>query len=82
MKTKTLIRSVLPGLALGAAFLLVRPTTDVAGNALMAAHGGLYRTVQSPGDAVVLGRGEGYALTHNIKVGDLDRAIQTIRDRR
>ena len=55
---------------------------DVAGNALMASHGGLYRTVEGPSDSVVLGRGEGYALAFNTKVGDLDRAIRTIRDRR
>lgn len=55
---------------------------DVAGNSLMAAHGGLYRSVQGPSDSVVLGRGQGYAIDFNTKVSDLGVAIQTIRDRR
>lgn len=55
---------------------------DVPGNGLMAAHGGLYRTVDGPRDSVVLGRGLGYAIDYNVKVGDLDQAIRTIRDRR
>ena len=55
---------------------------DVRGNALMAAHGGLYRTAQGPADTVVLGRGEGYAIDFNTKVTDLGTAIQTLRDRR
>ena len=54
---------------------------DVPGNALMASHGGLYRTVDGPADTVVLGRGAGYAINFNTKVSDLGRAIETIRDR-
>ena len=53
---------------------------DVAGNVLMAAHGGLYRTVSGPSESVVLGRGEGYAIDFNVKVSDLGQAIGRIRD--
>ena len=52
---------------------------DVAGNALMASHGGLYRTVEGPSDAVVLGRGEGYAVRNNVSVSDLESAVRRIR---
>ena len=55
---------------------------EVAGNSLMAAHGGLYRTVTGPTRSVVLGRGDGYAVPFNIKVDDLDSAVRTIRDKR
>jgi hypothetical protein len=55
---------------------------DVAGNALMASHGGLYRTVDGPTDTVVLGRGEGYAIQHNTKVSDLGKAIVDIEQGR
>ena len=53
---------------------------DVAGNALMAAHGGLYRTVSGPSENVILGRGRGYAVDFNVKVSDLGKAIGRIRD--
>ena len=53
---------------------------DVAANALFAAHGGLYRTLDGPKGTVVLGRGEGYAVRKNLKVSDLDTAITTIRE--
>jgi len=52
---------------------------DVSGNALYAAHGGLYRTVQGRERTVVLGRGEGYAVRANIPVEDLTRAIAKAR---
>ena len=52
----------------------------VAGNALYASHGGLYRTVKGPdGKVVVLGRGKGYAIEANRGLGQLDTAITTIR---
>ena len=51
---------------------------DVAGNAMMAAHGGLYRTLQGPSNATVLGRGEGYAIKRNVRLGDLDAEVTRI----
>jgi len=51
---------------------------DVAANALYAAHGGLYRTVEGPAGTVVLGRGEGYAVSSNMALGDLDKAVTSI----
>mgnify|MGYP003572562969 FL=1 len=51
---------------------------DVAGNGLYASHGGLYRTVEGPQGLVVLGRGEGYALSSNRSLKDLDKAVTTI----
>jgi hypothetical protein len=51
---------------------------DLAGNALYAAHGGLYRTVASRRGTVVLGRGEGYAIENNIKLKGLDSRITAI----
>jgi hypothetical protein len=51
---------------------------QVKGNALYASHGGLYRTVSGPKGAVVLGRGEGYAVRHNLNVSELETAIRSI----
>jgi hypothetical protein len=51
---------------------------DLAANALYAAHGGLYRTVEGRTGTVVQGRGEGYAVANNIKLGDLDAQITKI----
>jgi hypothetical protein len=44
----------------------------VTGNALYAAHGGLYRVFSSPQGPVVLGRGNGYALSRNWTLASLD----------
>ena len=52
---------------------------DVSGNALVAAQGGLFRTVDGPEGSLVLGRGEGYALARNTALGDLDRRIEELR---
>ena len=51
---------------------------DVAGNAMMAAHGGLYRTLQGPSSATVLGRGAGYAIKRNVRLNDLDADVTRI----
>ena len=49
----------------------------LSGNALYAWHGGLYRTFENrAGEAIVLGRGEGYAIGSNVKLSDLDSQIQ------
>jgi hypothetical protein len=53
---------------------------EVAGNAMMAAHGGLYRTLQGPSTATVLGRGEGYAIERNVRLGNLDAEVTRIFD--
>ena len=55
---------------------------EVPGNALMAAHGGLYRTVTGPTRTVVLGRGDGYAVSFNTSVTDLGSAVRTLKDAR
>ena len=52
---------------------------DVAGNALHAMHGGLYRTVSGPQNTVVLGRGAGYAISTNTEILDLTQAVRRIR---
>lgn len=52
---------------------------DVAGNALYASHGGLFRVVEGAQGPVALGRGEGYAVANNVRVADLETAVQTIR---
>ena len=47
-------------------------------NALVAAHGGVYRTVDGPRGAAVLGRGEGYAIGANVRVANLELAVSTL----
>ena len=59
-----------------------RWTDDIGGgkgvNALMAAHGGLYRTVEGPRGPTVLGRGEGFAIAANRRVGQLESAVKLL----
>ena len=50
----------------------------VSANALVAAHGGLYRVVEGPRGAAVLGRGEGYAIATNRRIEHLETAVRTI----
>ena len=50
----------------------------VSGNALVASHGGLYRVVEGPRGATVLGRGEGYALRANQRVEQLGDALKLL----
>jgi len=49
-----------------------------AGNALFGSQGGIYRIVEGPLGATVLGRGAGFAVNHNVSVGALTRAIETL----
>ena len=49
---------------------------DVAANALVAAHGGLYRTVDGPRGTAILGRGEGYALRSNVRMSELESSLE------
>jgi len=51
---------------------------DLEANALYAAHGGLYRTVEGRNGTIVLGRGEGYAVQHNIALEALNTRIKQI----
>jgi hypothetical protein len=53
----------------------------VAGNALYAAHGGLYRIARSAQGPVVLGRGEGYAVANNVRLDALEQQMTEIRGR-
>jgi hypothetical protein len=50
----------------------------VAGNALGAAHGGLFRTVEGPRGAAVLGRGAGYAIAGNVRLAHLETATSDL----
>jgi len=50
----------------------------LAGNWLYAAHGGLFRTFEAPGGTVVLGRGEGYAVTTNVAYTNLKDNVVAI----
>ncbi|MBK7874959.1 MAG: hypothetical protein IPJ77_04280 [Planctomycetes bacterium] len=43
----------------------------VAGNALYAAHGGLFRAFEAAQGTIVQGRGDGYALRSNVRLADL-----------
>ena len=47
----------------------------VSANALVASHGGLFRTIGSGSVETVLGRGEGYAVNNNIRLTDLESAV-------
>jgi hypothetical protein len=49
-----------------------------AANALVAAHGGLYRTVDGPQGPAVLGRGEGYAIAPTVRVEQLESAVRLL----
>ena len=48
-------------------------------NWLYANHGGLYQSVEGPQGSMVLGRGKGYAVSKNIRVTDLEKAVKQIR---
>lgn len=51
---------------------------DVAANALYASHGGLFRTVDGPSGRVVLGRGDGYAVSNNQSLISLEQAVRSL----
>jgi len=49
---------------------------DVSGHSIYAWHGGLYRVMDTARNGkVVLGRGEGYAISANRKLDDLDKDV-------
>jgi hypothetical protein len=49
-----------------------------AANALVAAHGGVYRTVQTSSGPAVLGRGAGYAVTSNRTLEQLETSVRLL----
>lgn len=51
---------------------------DVAGNALYASHGGIYRVVKSGQQFVTLGKGQGYAIDKNWTLKALDTEISKL----
>lgn len=55
---------------------------DVEANAIYAAHGGVYRTVDGPAGSVVMGRGHGYAIPANVSLAQLERAVAELRSGR
>ena len=59
-----------------------RWTDDMGGgkaaNALVAAHGGIYRTIETPSGPAVLGRGAGYAVSSNRHLEQLEASVRTL----
>lgn len=51
----------------------------VSANAAVCAHGAFFPTFEGPKGTVVQGRGEGFAISQNMKIGALDTAVQEIR---
>ena len=51
----------------------------LAGNVLYTWHGGLYRVYTQNGESVVLGRGNGYAISRNWKLDELDTEITRLK---
>ena len=52
---------------------------DVKGNALLAMHGGLYRTVNGSKGPVILGRGAGYSIKNNISMSNFKLALAKLK---
>jgi len=52
---------------------------DVKGNALLAMHGGLYRTVNGSKGPVILGRGAGYSIKNNISMSNFKVALAKLK---
>jgi len=51
----------------------------LAGNALYASHGGIYRVAETRKGQVVLGKGDGYAIASNVRATDLSQQIAAKR---
>lgn len=51
-------------------------------NALYASHGGLYRVYTARGEDVVQGRGNGYAISNNWRLSELDQEITRLSEQR
>ena len=54
---------------------------DLAANALYASHGGIFRTVKGRKGMVVMGKGDGYAISSNIGLTQLDAKITEIAEK-
>jgi hypothetical protein len=48
---------------------------DFAGNVIYTWHGGIYRTFERKNDTIVQGRGDGYAISNNVMLSDLQAQI-------
>jgi hypothetical protein len=48
---------------------------DFAGNVIYTWHGGIYRTFERKSDTIVQGRGDGYAISNNVTLSDLQAQI-------
>ena len=48
---------------------------DLSANGMIALHGGLYQVAEGRKGDVVLGQGDGYAISSNITLDDLDSAM-------
>ena len=55
---------------------------DLAANALYASHGGIFRTVKGRKGKVVMGKGDGYAVSSNIALTQLDAKITEISEKK
>jgi len=53
---------------------------DLAANALYASHGGLYQVVKGRSGSIVLGKGEGYAVSTNIGLSELGTQISALAE--
>jgi hypothetical protein len=53
---------------------------DLPANALYASHGGIFQVVQGRKGQVVLGKGEGYAISSNMQLEALDSRVTQIFD--
>ena len=51
---------------------------DLEANAMYAGHGGVYRTIKGRKGTIVLGRGEGYAVSKNTLLTDLDTEVSRL----
>jgi hypothetical protein len=52
---------------------------DHAGNAIVAWHGGLFRTFAARnGKTIVQGRGDGYAIPVNLELGELNTQVKAL----
>jgi len=55
---------------------------DLAGNALMCSHGGLYRVFDSKKGRIVQGRGDGYAIDRNVALNDLKTRVTGLSEQK
>ncbi len=61
------------------AFYKFQENAPHRGNSAPCGHGAFFQTMEGPKGTVVQGRGEGFAISQNMKIGALDAAVQEIR---